>query len=153
MKLRIYADTSVIGGCFDDKFKDTSRLLLEKFKKGEMVLVLSDLTQLEIKDAPLHVQAMVKTLPETHIERVVLTKEAADLAKMYIAHGIVRKASLADAQHIALASISRVDALVSWNFKHIVNLERIRGYNSINLRYGYPPIEIRTPWEVIGYGS
>ena len=87
MKLQIYADTSVISGRFDDKFQDTSRILLEKFKKGEMMLVLSDLTELEIKDAPLHVQAVVKTLPETHIERVVLTKEAADLAKMYIAHG------------------------------------------------------------------
>ena len=153
MRLRIYADTSVIGGCFDEEFKNASRLLIEKFKKGELLLVLSDLTEIEMRDAPIHVQAVVNALPESHIERVELSKEAAALAEKYITQGVVAKGSLADAQHIALATISRVDALVSWNFKHIVNLERIRGYNSLNLRYGYPAIEIRTPWEVIGYGS
>lgn len=53
-----------------------------------------------------------------------------------------------DAQHIAVATISRVDVLVSWNFSHIVNLARIRGYNSVNLRQGYPILEIRSPREV-----
>ena len=153
MQLRIYADTSAIGGCFDEEFEKASRMLIEKFKQGELLLVLSDLTQLEMRDAPVYVQAVINGLPESHIERVEFSKEAADLAQKYITQGVVTKASLADAQHIALATISRVDALVSWNFKHIVNLERIRGYNSINLRYGYPPIEIRAPWEVIGYGA
>jgi hypothetical protein len=55
----------------------------------------------------------------------------------------------ADAQHIAIATVARVDALVSWNFKHIVNLNRIHGYNSVNLRRGYPMIEIRAPREVL----
>jgi hypothetical protein len=55
----------------------------------------------------------------------------------------------ADAQHIAIATVARVDVLVSWNFRHIVNLQRIRGYNSVNLRMGYPMIEIRTPREVL----
>jgi hypothetical protein len=153
MQLRIYADTSVLGGCFDEEFKNASRMLIKKFKKGELMLVLSDLTQLEMRDAPVYVQTLLKGLPESRIEIVEFSKEAADLAQKYIAQGVVTKASLADAQHIALATVSRVDALVSWNFKHIVNLERIRGYNSINLRYGHPQIEIRTPWEVIGYGS
>lgn len=61
------------------------------------------------------------------------------------------KKSRVDAQHIATATISRVDVLVSWNFKHIVNLEKIHGYNSVNLRLGYPILEIRTPIEVIDY--
>jgi len=56
---------------------------------------------------------------------------------------------LADAQHIAIATVGRVDVLVSWNFRHIVNLERIHGYNSVNLRRGCPMIEIRTPREVL----
>lgn len=56
---------------------------------------------------------------------------------------------LADAQHIAIATVARVDVLVSWNFKHIVNLQRIRGYNSVNLRKGYPLLEIRTPRELL----
>ena len=55
----------------------------------------------------------------------------------------------ADAQHIAMATIARVDVLVSWTFKHIVNLERIHGYNSVNLRRGYPLLEIRFPREVL----
>jgi hypothetical protein len=58
-----------------------------------------------------------------------------------------------DAQHIAIATISRVEVLVSWNFRHIVNLQRIRGYNAVNLRDGYPLLEIRTPQEVIRYAE
>ena len=53
----------------------------------------------------------------------------------------------------ATATINRVDVLVSWNFKHIVNLQRIHAYNAVNLRYGYPLLEIRTPQEVISYGE
>ena len=56
-----------------------------------------------------------------------------------------------DAQHIATATICRVDVLVSWNFKHIVNLDRIHGYNSVDLRMGYFLIEIRTPQEILRY--
>jgi hypothetical protein len=48
-----------------------------------------------------------------------------------------------------MATIARSDVLVSWNFKHIVNLDRIRGYNAINYQAGYPMIEIRTPKEII----
>jgi len=54
-------------------------------------------------------------------------------------------------RHIALATINRVDVLASWNFKHIVNLDRIKGYNSVNYRLGYPMIEIRSPKDLIHY--
>ena len=56
---------------------------------------------------------------------------------------------LSDAQHIAIATILKVDSLVSWNYKHMVNFFRIRLFNSINLKYGYSTIDIRTPKEVI----
>lgn len=56
---------------------------------------------------------------------------------------------LVDAQHIAIGTIQRVDVLVSWNFKHVVNINRIRLYNSVNLKYGYPLLEIRSPQEVL----
>jgi hypothetical protein len=52
-----------------------------------------------------------------------------------------------------LAIIIKADVLVSWNFKHILNLERIRGYNSINFSEGYQMIEIRTPKEIFNYES
>jgi hypothetical protein len=55
----------------------------------------------------------------------------------------------ADALHIALATVARVDVLVSWNFKHIVNLARIHAYNAVNLKRGYPLLEIRTPREIV----
>jgi hypothetical protein len=72
-----------------------------------------------------------------------------ELAEAYIAAGVLKGTMRADAQHIAIATVARVDVLVSWNFKHIVNLQRIHGYNSVNLRQGYPMIEIRTPREVL----
>ena len=67
------------------------------------------------------------------------------------AGGVVGQTSLTDCRHIALATVHRVDVVASWNFKHIVNLERIKGYNSVNLRMGYPAIEIRTPQELVSY--
>lgn len=67
---------------------------------------------------------------------------------MYIDEKIVGKSSLLDCQHIATATLNHADVLVSWNFKHIVNLMRIKGYNSINLREGYQTLEIRTPKEI-----
>jgi len=82
-----------------------------------------------------------------------LTEEAIELANMYIAEKVVGKTSLEDCRHIALATISKVDVLASWNFKHIVNLERIKGYNSLNLRLGYAMIEIRSPKDLINYGN
>jgi hypothetical protein len=87
-------------------------------------------------------------VPEAHIETIQLDKEAMDLAEAYIAAGVLTARMRADAQHIAMATVARVDVLVSWNFKHIVNLQRIHGYNSVNLRQGYPMVEIRTPREV-----
>ena len=74
-----------------------------------------------------------------------------DLAEAYIA-AVLSSRMRVDAQHIAIATVGRVDVLVSWNFKHIVNLERIHGYNSVNLRKSYPMIEIRTPREVLSDG-
>ena len=151
MKCRIYTDTSVIGGCLDVEFEDASRQLLAMFKTGEAILVLSDLTLLELQGAPASVRAVLDEVPEAYREYVELTEEAALLAQRYIDAGVIGAAKRVDAQHIAMATISRVEVLVSWNFRHIVNLQRIRGYNAVNLRDGYPLLEIRTPQEVIRY--
>ena len=148
---RIYTDTSVIGGCFDEEFSDASTQLFHTFKTGGAILVVSDLTLLELQAAPHRVRGALEEIPSVHREDVELTEEAAALAERYIAAGVVVETKRMDAQHIALATISRVDVLVSWNFKHIVNLQRIHGYNSVNLRWGYPLLEIRTPEEVVNY--
>jgi hypothetical protein len=76
-----------------------------------------------------------------------------ELADHYIRAGVVGKTSRADCQHIAIATLCRADVLISWNFRHIVNLDRIRGYNGINLMHGHPLIEIRTPREILSHGD
>jgi hypothetical protein len=151
MKRRIYTDTSVFGGCFDPEFRDPSVRLFERFRTGAEVLVLSDLTRLELRAAPPWVRELLATLPPQHVDSVELGEEARILADLYVASGVVGASMLADAQHIAAATVHRADILVSWNFKHIVNLRRIYGFNSVNLREEYPLLEIRTPREVVPY--
>lgn len=153
MRPRIYADTSVIGGCLDSEFREPSIRLMELFKAGRAILVFSDLTQLELDGAPAGVHRVLHSIPEAFKESIEFTDEASELARRYIREGVLPESKWVDAQHIALATISRVDVLVSWNFKHMVNLERIRGYNSANLKAGYPLLEIRTPQEVISHGN
>ena len=148
MKQRVYTDTSVIGGCLDVEFQAPSVRLVEKFRSGEAIVVLSDLTLLELANAPQKVRDVLKRIPEEYREYISLTAEAKELAELYLRESVLGPGKRIDAQHIAIATISRVHVLVSWNFQHIVNLERIRGYNSINVREGYPVLEIRSPWEV-----
>jgi uncharacterized protein (DUF4415 family) len=149
--LRIYADTSVIGGCLDPQFQDASVQLMELFRTGKAILVLSDLTLLELGEAPEEVKSVLDYIPGNFREDIELTKNASDLARLYVSAGVISETKWIDAQHIALATYSEVDVLVSWNFKHIVNFERIRGYNSVNRKVGYPLLEIRTPREVVHY--
>jgi hypothetical protein len=149
MKPRVYVDTSVLGGCEDEEFSEHSIRLMETFVRGDRVLVLSILTIQELTAAPASVRQRLASVPEPYIETLPLDAEAEALAEEYVAAGVLTARMRADAQHIAMATLARVDVLVSWNFKHIVNLQRIHGYNSVNLRQGYPMIEIRTPREVM----
>ena len=149
MVSRIYTDTSVIGGCEDDEFRVHSRRLMDAFVRGELRLVLSELTLRELAPAPLAVRDVLASVPESSIEVVRLTPAADDLARQYLAEGILPANMLADAQHIAMASVANVDALVSRNFRHVVNLSRIHGYHGVNAKLGYPLVEIRSPREVL----
>ena len=149
MKQRIYIDTSVIGGCLDPEFSKWSKLLFEKFKAGVMSAVVSDLTRQELELAPPRVRKLLDDLPDASIENVFLGEGARELADDYIAGDIVALKDIADAQHIAIATVEGVDMLVSWNFHHVVNIDLIRGFNSVNLRLGYKLLEIRRPREVV----
>jgi len=149
MKTRIYVDTSVVGGCEDDEFSEHSVRLMECFVRGDFILVVSDLTVQELAAAPDEVREHLAAVPEAYIETLQLDAEARELAESYIAAGVITAKMRVDAQHIAIATVARVEVLVSWNFKHIVNLQRIHGYNSVNLRRGYPILEIRAPREVL----
>jgi predicted nucleic acid-binding protein len=153
MKQRFYFDTSVFGGVYDQEFEDASNQLFEKIKLGLAICVYSDLTEGELFEAPERVKEFFRNLPEENLEIIYVTDDAVKLAKGYIDENVVGKTSFDDCVHIALATIHKVDILVSWNFKHIVNVYRIRGYNSVNLRLGYQTLEIRSPKDIIEYGN
>lgn len=151
MKQRIYIDTSVVGGYFDEEFSEATQGLFKRFEENEIIFVVSDLLDLELIAAPKNVRELLHRYSSDKFERIQLTEEAIELADNYITEKVVGKTSLEDCRHIALATINRVDVLASWNFKHIVNLDRIKGYNSVNYRLGYPMIEIRSPKDLINY--
>jgi predicted nucleic acid-binding protein len=147
---RIYIDSSVVSGLFDkNDHPERVRPFWSAVFSGKVRVVLSDVLEDEINDAPQHVRDFYRTIPESQIERIVRTDASDALAEQYVLAGIVSESSLNDCRHVALASIARVDVLVSFNCKHIVKLNRIRKYNAINVLSGYSQIEIRTPDEVI----
>jgi len=151
VRQRIYIDTSVFGGHFDEEFKDHTIPLFDRIKSGEFMVLYSTVTQDELENAPEQVKELVQSLRADLTEFIETTDEAVDLAIEYITAKVVGQTSFADCLHIALATINRADFLVSWNFKHIVNIERIRGYNSINIKNGYKQLEIRSPREFEKY--
>lgn len=153
MKKRIYIDTSVVGGQFDKEFSTDTIPFFEAVSKGVFTIIISDLLSAEILRAPQQVQDFLSTISMNCIEKIKLTIEASELADKYILAKVVGHTSRADCQHIAMATITKADVLVSWNFKHIVNLDKIRGYNGINYQLGYNMIEIRTPKEIINYDN
>lgn len=151
MKQRFYFDTSVFGGVFDKEFEEETLQLFERLKMGKVICVYSNLTENELLNAPEKVKLHFKSLPKENLEYLMVDDEALNLAKKYIEENVVGKTSFDDCVHIAMATIYKTDILVSWNFKHIVNVYRIRGYNSVNLKNGYIQLEIRSPKEIIEY--
>lgn len=151
MKQRFYIDTSVIGGIYDSEFELETTLLFEKVKLGQVICVYSNLTESELNKAPQKVRDFFLSLKDEWKEKVEVTPEVIQLAQSYIDEKVVGETSLDDCIHIAAATLSKVDLLVSWNFKHIVNVYRIRGYNSVNLRLGYTSLNIHSPKEIVGY--
>jgi hypothetical protein len=150
---RIYIDTSIVGGFFDLEFEKETKLLFQQLENKEVIFVISTVLGKELESAPLNVKKLLDNYDESSFERVDLTDEAKELADKYIAENVVGRTSLDDCRHIALATINKVDVLASWNFKHIVNLARIKGYNGVNLKNGYQTIEIRSPKDLIDYGK
>ena len=151
MKQRIYFDTSVFGGVFDSEFDESTLQLFERVKLGKIICVYSDLTETELMKAPKNIIEYFKSLPKKYMERVEIDNDILTLATKYIEEKVVGQTSFDDCLHIATATIHKADILASWNFKHIVNVYRIRGYNSINLRMNYTSLEIRSPKEITEY--
>lgn len=151
MQQRLYIDTSVFGGFYDEEFEEFTKPLFSRIQKKEFVLLFSPVTQDELENAPEQVKELVQHLKVEFTEFIELTEEAVELANQYVVGKVVGQASYADCLHIALATIHHADFLVSWNFKHIVNVQRIMGYNSINIKNGYKHLEIRSPRDLMTY--
>ena len=144
-KTSLYLDTSIFGGYFDDIFKQDTRLLFEKIKSGKYEIFVSDLTEKELKKAPENVRELLNIF---EWQSLTATTTCEALADEYIEEKVVGKTSRDDCIHIATATINNIDILVSWNFKHIVNVERAKGYNIVNIRHGYRHLEIHSPKEM-----
>ncbi len=149
-RVRAYADTSVYGGVFDKELTRPSREFFDLVRVGVIDLVVSPLVSQEIKPAP----PEVVDLFDEFFSNASITgplEEAVRLQESYLRDNIIGPNGENDALHVALATISFCDVLVSWNFKHIVHFQKIPLYNEVNRKKGYEPIKICSPLEVIGY--
>jgi predicted nucleic acid-binding protein len=152
-KLKIYVETSVIGGLIDREppgRHELARAFLDaiiggdKFDAFVSVLVID-----EIMRAPAQlVQAFHAYLSAGSLSVLERTEEADALARRYVTEGVISERDFNDALHLAIATVNGMDLVVSWNFSHMVNVERIRGINGVNMLAGYPQIDVRSPEEV-----
>ncbi len=147
--LRVYADTSVFGGCFDDEFRTESVRFFEEVRSGRFVVVVSDVVLDELGLAPECVRRVLAELPPSRVELVTSSEESNELKQAYLDSGVVGPASRNDAAHIALATIYGAELVVSWNFEHIVHFEKIAGYKGVNSLRGYRNPKIYSPREVV----
>ena len=148
--MKLYLDTSIFGGYWDKEFEEATREFFDYAFQSNAALVYSDITEKELEGAPQRVIELAKELETEAMQLIKIDEEAEILARHYIKEGALSKNCEDDARHIALASVhGGVKALVSWNFKHMVNFRRIEQYNQINSRLGYKAIDIRTPKEML----
>jgi predicted nucleic acid-binding protein len=147
---KVYADTSIFGGAFDERFSDATWKFLELIRKGNFELVISDVVREEISGAPPPVVQLYKEFARfAGIAEV--TEDALVLRDAYQAAGILGPRWRTDALHVALATISRCEIITSWNFSHIVHFEKIPRYNAVNALRGFDPVRIHSPLELIGH--
>lgn len=147
--LRIYVDTSVFGGCFDEEFAEDSKKFFEVIKKGKHIVLISEMVEAEILSAPQQVQDILAKVSKEQLEVIAQTQDVEYLRDAYIKAGVVTSSSMNDATHVAAATFGDADVIVSWNFRHLVNIVKQRGFNAVNLREGYKIIDIRSPKELI----
>jgi hypothetical protein len=148
---RIYIDTSVFRGYFEPEFKLWTKILFDRISKGDFKVLVSRLTDIELENAPQKVRDLAASLPTDNAEWLDITTQTVQLAGKYIEEKVVGQTSYSDCIHIAIATLNYADVLVSWNFKHIVNHIRIRGYNAVNFKYGHKILDIRSPREILEY--
>ncbi len=147
-KIKFYLDTSVFGGCFDDIFEEDSKRIFKYVKTKKIQILISQITYDEILIAPNKVLNFFNSLDKDSFRFIQASKEIVDLAEAYLSEKVITKKSINDALHVAHATAARADAIVSWNFKHIVRFDRIKGFNKVNFDNGFGLIQIISPKEV-----
>ncbi|MFZ2959042.1 MAG: hypothetical protein WA705_19315 [Candidatus Ozemobacteraceae bacterium] len=150
-KIRIYVDTSVIGGCFDPEFEKWSLALFQDFEKKSYIPLTSYVVEQEINLAPQEVQDQFQTFLGFDPEIIKINSEVLEIRDAYQKKAILKPKFANDLLHIAIATFANADVLVSWNFKHIVRFDKIILYNSVNIELGYKAIQIYSPREVTKY--
>jgi predicted nucleic acid-binding protein len=148
-KTKLYLDTSVPSFLFADDSPEKREATIQFWdilKMGLYDIVISDilLTEISRSEVPSS-QQLEDRLAEIILKIVSVNEDIYSLAQKYIDEGIIPQKYQDDALHVALATYNEVDALISWNFKHMVNLKTIRGVNGINRMLGFKELEILTP--------
>jgi predicted nucleic acid-binding protein len=144
----LYLDTSVIGGYFDAEWMKPTRELWRLMELGMFRFTTSIVTAQELIRAPKQVR-MLFTTSFTKETILPVPDEAKQLAAAYIRQGVLPEKYTDDAQHVAACTVAGIEYLVSWNFKHLVNVERKKGFNGINLLHGHRNVSIISPHELI----
>ena len=147
--VRAYLDASALGGAFDEEFAKPTNDMVDAILRGEIVPIVSETLVGEIVDAPEAVQELLERILQSGAERVPLSPEALALRRAYLAAGVVTEKHADDAMHVAQATLTRADVVVSWNFRHLVNPARVRAFNGVNLAQGYGLVVILTPADLV----
>jgi predicted nucleic acid-binding protein len=150
--MRLYLDTSVLGAPLDREDArrvHVSRSLLGAISAGEHVAVISNVVQEELEQAPVELRQMIlDEIRAIEFDLVLEGEESRTLFSAYEATEVVPSRYRNDLRHVAVATTSLVDALVSWNFRHLVNVRTRRAVHAVNLRLGYPLVDIISPEEI-----
>jgi predicted nucleic acid-binding protein len=149
MKVRIYADTSVFSAYYDERAPDRKALTqefwngIEAYGCSTSDLAVAEIEQTKDEDLRSRLKALVAKF-QLH----PLTPEMRELAVDYIRAGAFSTLLINDALHVAAATLTRQDILISWNFKHLVNRRRRAIINSVNTMKRLPTLDILSPPEV-----
>lgn len=150
--IRVYADTSVFGGLYDEAFANASNRFFDLVESGRFKLIVSPVVEDEIANAPSHIREAYASLSRL-ADTIAISPEVTALQSAYLDAGIITPKSSLDALHVAAATVSHCSLIISWNFKHIVHFQKIPMYNGVDKMNGYGEIGIHSPQEVIEDGT
>jgi len=151
-KLKLYFDTTVFNFAFADdapQERDVTLALIAAVMKGKYDIYVSDVVLQEIAAAPEEkARKLMALVNESRPMELAFDEECRELAAEYIKRGIIPQKYEDDAFHIAIATVNNLDAIISWNFQHIVKLKTKREVTGTNLLLGYKELDIYSPLEV-----